>query len=123
MRPTVKFVITDVHMGLGHDGLNEVIRAHKKKNPLFSRNLEGGLVLFINKDRTRAKLYAEQGEVIGYLRLANNQKITEKSVHLIPATFGGSVEFSSATKRAFTSLFTIEKTARVRPLDKTALIA
>lgn len=109
MRATVRFIITDTHMGLGHAGLNEIIRREKRKNPLFAKvmNGDGGLVLFLNTARTACKLYAENGEVLGYLR--TDGAITEESVSLIPRTFGGSLEYASAVKNAFKKLLAVEK--------------
>lgn len=101
MKQSVRFVITKTHMGLGHTGLNGVIRDYKRKNPLFASIMkEGGLVLFLNNSYTAAKLYAENGEVIGYLRLPGGEKLTVRSIDFIPKTFGGSLEYSSATKSA-----------------------
>jgi hypothetical protein len=109
----VRFVITDVHMGSQHDGLDEVIRIQKRKNPLFAKVLkEDGLVLFLNTSRTRAKLYREGGEVIGYLRTRDGRKLTESTIDLIPQTFGGSVEYAQATKSAFKKFLEIEKAER-----------
>lgn len=110
MKPVVKYVITDVHMGLEHVGLTEVIRAHKKKNPLFAKAIStgGGLILFTNKSRTAAKLFSDGGEVLGYLRL-HNSTLNERSIDLIPKTFSGSVEYASAVQSAFKKLFTIDK--------------
>lgn len=104
MNPCIRFVITDISMGLGHFGLNEVIREHKKKNKLFAKilNTEGGLVLFVNRPRNACKLFSENGTVIGYLRTPG--KITASSIDRIPATFGGSVEYSSAVKNALSKL-------------------
>lgn len=109
MKPVVKFVITDVHMGLGHDGLNEVIKHYKKKNQLFAKTLSlgGGLILFLNTSRTRAKMFMENGSVIGYLRVPTG-KLTERSLSIIPETFGGSVEFSKAAKKGLESFFRME---------------
>lgn len=124
MKPTVRFVVTDVHMGLGHVGLNEVIRAHKKKNPLFAKvmNGDGGLVLFLNTSRTAAKLFMENGEVIGYLRLPGGGRLTEKSIDFVPKTFGGSIEYSSAVKSAFKKFLDIESETK-KVADKSNLYA
>lgn len=119
MKPVVRFVITDTHMGLGHSGLNEVIRAHKRKNSLFSKvmNTDGGMVLFLNTSRTAAKLFRENGEVIGYLRLPSGSRLTERNIDFIPETFGGSVQYASAVKNAFKKFLEIDgdrKTAASR---------
>lgn len=104
-KPLVRFIILDTHMGLGHDGLREVIAMHKKKNPLFARALktESDLILFINRPLNAAKLFAASGNVIGYLRLPYGRVIDERAVGEIPATFGGSVEYSKAVKAALQS--------------------
>lgn len=112
-------------MGLGHAGLNDIIREQKKKNPLFAKVIkdDGGLVLFINTRRTAAKLYQENGEVIGYLRMPDGSRITERSIDFIPKTFGGSVEYASAVKAAFKKFLEVEKDARPRYAEKAALMA
>lgn len=111
MTPTVGFVVTDIHMGLQHDGLNEVIKTHKRRNALFARAMKdrNKLVLFLNTAKTRAKLFSEDGAVIGYLRLPGNHKLTETTLDLIPATFGGSLEYAQAAKRALKTLFEMER--------------
>ena len=110
MTPVVRFVVSDVHMGSQHDGLDEVIRTEKRKNPLFAKIIkQGGLILFLNTPRTRAKLYAEGGAVLGYLRTRDGRKLTAETIDEIPATFGGSVQYAEATKRAFKKFLEIEK--------------
>lgn len=124
MKPQVKFVITDVPMWLSHAGLNEVIRVHKKKNDIFKAGIkDGGLILFLNAPRTAAKLFSENGEVIGYLRLPNGGKLTERSIDFIPKTFGGSVEYSSAVKRDFKKFLEEEKKQKPGFADRTVLHA
>lgn len=126
MKPVVRFVITDVHMGLSHDGLNEVIRQYKKKNQLFAKTLqkEPGLILFVNKQRTKAKLYAEKGEVLGYLKMPGDRVIDADSIDLIPTTFGGSVAYSEAAKRGLKAMLDIDKASeKVSPISKTVLHA
>lgn len=124
MKRIVRFVITDVHMGLGHDGLNEVIRQHKKKNPLFAKVMttEGGLVLFVNTAKNKIKLYGPEVEVLGYMRLPTGRSINRETVDLIPATFGGSIEYATSVKKA---LLTFTEKAgnskRVSYADKSVL--
>lgn len=122
MKPVVRFVITDTHMGLSHDGLTEVIRQHKKKNPLFARVLEteGGMVLFVNGAMTKLKLYSPNSEVIGYLKLTGGRRVSAGSIDQIPATFGGSVEYSRAVKSALSNLVKDSK-AIESPVYKTKL--
>lgn len=51
-KPLVRFIIADTHMGLGHEGLEEVISLHKKQSPvdpngeqLIRRLKKAGIVL------------------------------------------------------------------------------
>lgn len=114
MRPIIKFVISDIHMGSQHDGLNEIIRTYKKKNSLFAKSLKaGGLVMFLNTQRTRAKVFSENGEVLAYLRTRDNRKLTKKTLDLIPAEFGGSFEYASAAKSALEKFLEIEREERI----------
>lgn len=123
MKPQVRFVITDTYMGLSHDGLCEVIRLMKKKNPLFAKTMqiEGGLILFVNKARTKAKLLSESGNVFAYLRIPGDRRLTEESLDELPASFGGSVEYAKAAKTALKNLLQIEKSNRVSPISKALL--
>lgn len=122
MKPLVKFVITDVNMGMEHSGLTEVIAIHKRKNKLFADSIRvnGGLILFINKPRNAAKLYSDSGHVLGYLRMPG--KLTEKNIDTIPATFGGSVEYSNAVKSAFKKFLELDKVTKIKE-EKTSLLA
>ena len=110
MRPVVKFVITNTHMGLGHEGLSDIIREHKKKNHLFAKVMkqEGGLILFLNNSMTAAKLYSEDGAVLGYLRMPGGRRLTAEAIDQIPRTFGGSVGYSSAVVSALKQFLVVE---------------
>lgn len=125
MKPVVRFVILDVHIGLGHDGLNDVIRYQKKKNPLFARALKTSdeLILFLNKSRSKAKLYSEGGNVIGYLALPRGQVITAKKLDEVPRAFGGSLEYGKAVKSALDALEKTEGAKTVRFAEKSNLAA
>lgn len=114
-RATIRFVIQDVHMGLGHIGLSKIIAEQKKRNKLFAQTLRqsGGLILFINTKRTACKVMADGGEVMGYFRPLNGAKITEQSIDMIPATFGGaSFELAGAVKSALKKLLDMEKSRK-----------
>lgn len=125
MKPTIKFVISECHMGLGHLGLNMVIREHKKKNPLFARSLaDGGLILFINKNKTACKLFSEGGSVIGYFRDPDGRQLSAQSVDAIPLTFGGSTTHAKAVTSALTRLFQAEVLrSKNSPITRTAVFA
>lgn len=109
MKPTVRYVVPDVHMGSQHDGLTEIIKTHKRKNALFAKAINsGGLILFLNTPRTRAKLFRDGGEVIGYLRTKDNRPLTAETIDLIPKEFGGSLEYATAVKSAFKKFLALE---------------
>lgn len=123
MSVKVKFVIADVNMGAGHNGLNLIIEAHKKKNKLFAQSIkDGGLILFINSKRNRAKLYEKGGAVLGYLKL-HGRRLTEKSIDSIPQTFGGSVSYSTAVKSAFKKFLEEEEAQMAARTHQTILHA
>lgn len=104
MKPEIRFVIQDTPMAYSHDGLTEIIRMHKRKNPVFKQHMEaGGMILFVNKAMNRCKLFSEDGNVIGYLRITTG-KLTETAINSIAETFGGSLKHSDATKRALKAL-------------------
>lgn len=104
-------------MGNGHDGLNRVIAVHKRKNPLFAKTLqiEAGLILFLNRARTKCKLMGENQAVMGYCRLPGGAKLTQKAIDQIPAVFGGSLEHSKATQRALKALLAVEERTTAKP--------
>lgn len=104
MKPLVAYIIMDVHMGMGHDGLSQVVLLHRRKNPLFARYIDtkGGLVLFVNKGRTRFKLMHPDGDVLGYCRVPARLGFSEEAVRLVAKTFGGDVEVAEAVRKAFT---------------------
>jgi hypothetical protein len=109
-------------MGLGHDGLSEIITKTKKKNTLFAKAMEqGGLVLFVNKSKTKLKLYSEDASVIGYLRI-RGRGITEDAVSLIPRAFGGSVQYANAVKHAFATVVA-PSYAKNSPVNRAELYA
>lgn len=98
----VNYVLTDVFMGMGHHGLTELIEKHARKNTQFKRAMEeGGLVLFINKARTRVKLFGFGGAVLGYLKVPAGRKLSLETIDLIPRTFGGSLSYGRAVRNAF----------------------
>lgn len=123
MKPTVKFVIADVNMGMAHTGLDKLITAHAKANRLFAQSVkDGDLILFINKKKNRCKLFSHNGEVMGYLRLYGGRTLSQATVDLIPATFGGSVAYSGAVKSAFTRFMQAEESMEKQRRAKTMLL-
>lgn len=121
-KPIIKYVIADVNMGLGHAGLDLLIDAHAQDNKLFAKTMEdGGLILFINTTRTKAKLYEPGGNVIGYINM-RGRKLTLRTVNEIPETFGGSVEYSQAAKGAFEKFFKHEHERSREMIAKTQVV-
>lgn len=114
MKPIVRYVIDDVDLRNGHDGLDLILKKEKKGNDLMTKTLrdKGGLVLFLNTKRTKAKLYSEGGHVLGYFSTRSGRKLTPSCLDEIPATFGGSVEYAAAVKTALKQLFRMEEKVR-----------
>jgi len=107
VKTKIRFVIADVHMGLGRNGLNEIIRLQKKRSHLFAQALKTSneLILFVNKARDKAKLFSQNGSVLAYLFLERGQVISTKSVDMVFHRFGGSApEYSEAVTRALIAL-------------------
>ena len=108
--PAIKYIIPDVHMGASHRGLTQMIKNQKKVNSDFKRALKsGGLVLFVNGKRTAAKIYRENGPVVGYLRLHEGTIMNLEDVMPIAEEFGGSISFSAELRRAFLLLDGIDE--------------
>lgn len=106
---TVNYILTEVFMGLGHAGLNELIEKHARKNIGFRRAMESGeLVLFLNKKRDKLKLFGYNREVLGYLKIPAGKKLSLETVNLVPTAFGGSLSYGKAVRAAL-SAFTIHE--------------
>lgn len=122
MKKEIRYVIQDVNMSLSFDGLKEIISHHKKKHTLFKKHMEaGGLILFVNNDRSRCKLFEENGNVIGYYKSPSGM-LTEAAIDEIPEAFGGSLTKSEAVKRALKTLLKGSEKKDAR-LNKTLLYA
>lgn len=124
MRSHIAFVFTDVHMGLSHDGLNEIVKSYKKKNPVFARSqaTSGGLLLFVNKGKTKFKLFSEGGQILSYMKLRVGQPLDEETIEMVAKTFGGSFTYSSSVRNALKTLgaahvYKLTKSARLESLS------
>lgn len=91
-------VISDVHMGLSHQGLTKIAMEHKiDMDALPPRDL----VMFINRRKNAMKIFGHKGMVIGYLRMPGSNKITLEAIKYIPETFNGSgFSYQGALKKA-----------------------
>ena len=109
----VRVIISDIHMGAGHKGLNEVIRHQKKLNTDTRKALsENGLAFFVNTARTAGKLYKEGGETLAYIRLKNGEFVSEKQVNKAAEEFGGNLRFSPLFRQQLKDLCLKEKRAK-----------
>jgi hypothetical protein len=109
----VRCVIADVHMGSGHKGLNQIIQDQKKLNIDVRKALgKDGLVLFINAKRTAGKLFRQNGEVLGYLRMHEGMIISEKQVNKVCEAFGGQLAYSQTFREQLKLIGIIEKKAK-----------
>lgn len=113
MSPTVQFVMTDVCMSMGHTGLTELINKEKKANAFFNRAMDkdDALVLFVNKARTACKLYSPNNWVVAHLKLRHGVRVSNLLVHVIPKSFGGSIELTRSVEKALMVLNKLEKAA------------
>lgn len=98
-QPRIFKVVLGVHMGLGHDGIAELLKEQVK---IDVRNLnDGDLILCLNRQGDKMKLLGHKGLVIGYLRMPDKQKIMLDALQYIPMTFGGgSFNYDAAAKKA-----------------------
>lgn len=85
MKPRIKKLFLDIHMGLGHDGLAAIARkGHIKIDELS----DSDLVMFINKANDKMKVLGGGGRVVGYLRMPDRARISLEALAYIPHTFG-----------------------------------
>lgn len=86
MRKRVVRVIHGVNMGLEHEGLRALMKEAKIN---LDRLPPDELILCINRPQTACKVIAAQGQVLGYLRMSDNSKITMNHIAGISEAFGG----------------------------------
>jgi hypothetical protein len=126
MKPRIKSVIQGVHMGLGHDGLQTLL---KKNLQLDLRKLEDGeLVMCINKLGDKMKIIGGRGRVLGYLKLPNKERIAFDALQYIPQTFGGDgLNYDAACKKMLERRFAEYPQAKGKPpgsaQDRSARVA
>jgi hypothetical protein len=84
----IVFLVDNVHMGKGHDGLNAMATS-LGKNPETLKDNE--LMFFVNRTRDKVKALGAKGRVIGYLRLPANKKVTANTFYDVVAAFGGDI--------------------------------
>lgn len=94
-------VVMNVHMGMGHHGLSELLR---EQHSLDVTTLsDGDLVMFINTAGDKLKLIGGQGKVLGYLRMPRGQKLMFEAIQFIPRTFGSAgLNYDQAVRMALT---------------------
>lgn len=104
MKPIIKLVVLNVHMGKGHDGLSLVLRKQLKFE-VSSLN-PGEIVLCINRHGDKMKAIGGKGLVIGYLKLPHGQRIMRDALQYIPQTFGSTgFNYDEAVKHALDARF------------------
>lgn len=115
-KPRIKKVVQGVHMGLGHEGLADLL---KKEAKLDVQALEPGeLVLCLNTHGDKLKVLGHKGLVVGYLRLPGQQRIMMDALQHIPATFGGDgFNYDAACRKALEKRFDAYPQRRVSALE------
>lgn len=91
-------LFTNVHMGLGHDGLGAIAKQHKKDPAKLGA---GEVLMFLNRQHDKLKVLGPFG-VLAYLRMPNNNRITLEAIQFIPTCLGGdgSIDYDTALKQA-----------------------
>jgi hypothetical protein len=89
-------VFMDVPMYLGHDGLTQLA---KEDGVNLSQLAEGEMVVFINHQKDKIKLYAPNN-VLAYVRNEKRHPINLATISLIPKAFQGSgrIDYDGALK-------------------------
>lgn len=95
--PHVVMIFDNVHMGLGHDGLADIAKKHRK-DP--ARLVPGELLMFINRAKDKMKVYGPN-QVIAYLRMPHGRRIVLEAIQYIPQAFArsGKIDYDAALKR------------------------
>lgn len=92
MRPRIAGVVANVHMGLAHEGLmRTAVKCGIKIVEL------DGLVVFINRARTKIKVLDSSGTVMGYVK-AKSGRLPMGAIQYLPQVFSehGKIEFDVA---------------------------
>lgn len=99
MKPSIKKVFENVHMGLGHIGLAKLIE--KESGIKVEKLAQGDLILCLNRRGDKLKMLGHQGMVLAYLKMPQGQRIMKEALQFIPATFGGTkFDYDLAVRRA-----------------------
>lgn len=98
-QPRIFKVVLGVHMGLGHDGIAELLKEQVKID--VKKLNDGDLILCLNRQGDKMKIMGRKGLVLGYLRMPNGQRIMLDALQYIPRTFGGGTfNYDAAAKKA-----------------------
>jgi hypothetical protein len=97
-KPRIIQLVENVHMGLGHDGLKDLLKRAKID---VSKIEDAELVMCLNTKGDKLKVIGCKGMVLGYLKMPNGQKIMKEALQFIPRTFGsGGFDYDAACKSA-----------------------
>lgn len=98
MNPRILKLVQGVHMGLGHDGLRELL----KKNKIdVSTLMQGELIMCMNKKGDKLKVVGFGGIVIGYLKMPKGDQIMKEALQYIPQAFGSEgFDYNKACRKA-----------------------
>lgn len=109
----IRKLFLDVHMGLSHDGLNELARKNKVKPETLAT---GDLLMFINRKGDKMKVLGAHGMVIGYLRMPKHRPISIEALQYVPETFGGSaMEYDSALRQMLVNKLRRKVNLQIKP--------
>lgn len=85
-QPRLVAAISNVHMGLSHEGLSSVAEKFGIKIDKLS---ESDLILYINRARDKLKVLGAKGIVLGYVKMRKGATLPLGAVQFIPETFSG----------------------------------
>jgi hypothetical protein len=91
MRPNLLFFVENCHMGLGHDGLMNLLEQFGRSNKSVRAMLRSGSgwILCVNRAKTKVKVINASGFLMGYLKIPKGN-VTPESIEAISTAFGGS---------------------------------
>lgn len=98
MKPSVRYIIENVNMGLEHSGLASLLGKEFDIDVFRLRDDECCLV--VNTSKTAIKAVGSGGAVLGYLRMPQGEKLKISSIKYISEAFGGpGFQFTEAVRK------------------------
>lgn len=105
MNKIIRF-FPEVDMRNGHDGLRKLAR---KEGVNVDALGAGEYVIFLNRSKRMVKMFAS-GNIIAFLKMADNKKLDPRTIALIPRYFNGSkINYDAALEAVLNKEFGVKR--------------